>query len=78
MSKKVNVSVENGWGSITRSMVGLNSVTQIMCVKANGMYWALGRYDNEGNYRILMVGTNNNTLVCNVTGTFEVEVYYHN
>ena len=78
MSKKVNVSVENGWGSITRSMVGLNSVTQIMCVKANGDYWALGRYDNTGNYRILMVATNNNTLVCDITGTFEVEVYYHN
>lgn len=78
MSKKVNVSVENGWGSITRSMVGLNSVTQIMCVKANGAYWALGRYDNISQYRIIMVNTNNNTLVCNVTGTFEVEVYYHN
>ena len=78
MSKKVNVSVENGWGSITRSMVGLNSVAQIMCVKANGAYWALGRYDNMDQYRILMVTTNNNTLVCNITGTFEVEVYYHN
>ena len=78
MSKKVNISVENGWGSITSSMVGLNSVAQIMCVKANGAYWALGRYDNTSNYRILMVTTNNNTLVCNVTGTFEVEVYYHN
>ena len=74
MSKKVNVSVENGWGSITRSMIGLNSVSQIRCVKANGGYWALGRYDNI----ILMVSTNNNTLICNITGTLEVEIYYHN
>ena len=59
-------------------MVGLNSVSQIMCVKSNGIYWALERYDNTGNYRVLMVSTNNNTLICNITGTFEVEIYYHN
>lgn len=57
-------------------MVGINAVTQIIGVRANGSNWAIGRFDNSDTYRILMVNTNNYTINTNITGTFEIEVFY--
>lgn len=72
-------SDSGGWTSITRSNVGIDSVDQIVCVKAVGKVWAIGRLDNptEGyHYRILLINTESGNVITANNTTIDLVVYY--
>lgn len=72
-------SDSGGWASITKSSVGIDSVAQIVCVKAVGRVWAIGRCDNPTDgyhYRIILINTESGNVILATNTKIDLVVYY--
>lgn len=72
-------SDSGGWASITSSSVGIDSVHQIVCVKAVGRVWAIGRCDDPTDgyhYRIILINTESGNVILATNTKIDLVVYY--
>lgn len=77
-NKTISVTSDSsGWATITKSSVGIDSVAQIVCIKAVGSVWAIGRLDDTGGYyRIILINTNSGNVILATDTKIDLVVYY--
>lgn len=78
-SKTISVTSDSsGWASITKSSVGIDSVDQIVCIKAVGSVWAIGRRTDPtgGYYRIILLNTDSGNVILATNTKTDITVYY--
>ena len=77
-NKTISVTSDSsGWATITKSSVGIDSVAQIVCIKAVGSVWAIGRLaDTGGYYRIILINTNSGNVILVTNTKIDLVFYY--